>query len=479
MKVTLVVSNYAWFGKRPWRGMTTSVPIITAVLKDKFDFSVIDANVYDYSEDDVADKLREIVPDVVLITALSTEYFKTYHTIAEISKNVLQNVVVIMGGVYPTVWPEYVMEDRNIDIAMMGHAEGRLDVLLSLIQNGEYDEIRRFEGVAYRLDENMVVNPLRHYIGDVSTMVKPDYSLIDVDRYLDAERKSVANQNMEIKGRSATIISSYGCPYNCLFCATRTISGRKVAFRPADDVLDEIDFFVKKKHVGAIFFADDCILADKERAKFIFEEIVRRKYHIEIQIGTVAAWHLDKEILQLMKKAGLTKLGISVESGNERVLHKIIRKPLRIEILPSIISTCRELDILLTANFVIGFPGETWEEIRDSLRVAEKLDFDLIDIHIATILPKTDLYELARSTHSIPEDFTFFSDDINFGFGKGNITTDEFTPEELQVLRAYEWDRINFSTPQKRKRACRIMNISEEELQEHRKQTRRHCGIYF
>ena len=333
--------------------------------------------------------------------------------------------------------------------------------------------------MAYRLDENMVVNPLRHYIGDVSTMVKPDYSLIDVDRYLDAERKSVANQNMEIKGRSATIISSYGCPYNCLFCATRTISGRKVAFRPADDVLDEIDFFVKKKHVGAIFFADDCILADKERAKFIFEEIVRRKYHIEIQIGTVAAWHLDKEILQLMKKAGLTKLGISVESGNERVLHKIIRKPLRIEILPSIISTCRELDILLRANFVIGFPGETWEEIRDSLRVAEKLDFDLIDIHIATILPKTDLYELARSTHSIPEDFTFFSDDINFGFGKGNITTDEFTPEELQVLRAYEWDRINFSTPQKRKRACRIMNISEEELQEHRKQTRRHCGIYF
>lgn len=479
MKVTLVVSNYAWFGKRPWRGMTTSVPIITAVLKDKVDFSVVDANVNDYSEENVREKLKEIAPEVVLITALSTEYHKTYHTVAKISKNVLPNVLVIMGGVYPTVCPEHVIEDGNVDIAMMGHAEGRLDQLLMLIETGDQDKIKKFEGIAYKMDGSIVVNPLEHYIGDVFDMVKPDYSLIDVDKYLDAERKSVANQNMEIKGRSATIISSYGCPYNCLFCATRTISGRKVAYRPADDVLEEIDFFVTKKHANAIFFADDCLLANRERAKFIFEEIIKRNYNIEIQIGTVAAWHLDKEILELMKKAGLTKLGISVESGNERVLHKIIRKPLKIEILPGIISMCRELDILLRANFVIGFPGETWEEIRDSLRVAEELDFDLIDIHIATILPKTDLYELAKSTHSISEDFSFFSDDINFGFGKGNITTDEFTPEELQVLRAYEWDRINFSTPQKRKRACRIMNISEEELKEHRKQTRQHCGIYF
>lgn len=310
-------------------------------------------------------------------------------------------------------------------------------------------------------------------------MVKPDYSLLDVDKYLDRERQSVANQNMEPKGRTANIISSYGCPYNCLFCATRTISGRKVAYRPAEDVLDEIDFFVREKQVETIIFLDDCMLADKDRAKYIFKEIINRGYHIEIQISTVAAWHLDREILELMKKAGLTKFGISVESGNERVLHDIIHKPLKLEIIPEIVSICRELDILMRANFVLGFPGETWDEIRESLRVAEELDFDMIDIHIATVLPKTELYELAMKTGSLPENFTFYEDDINFGFGKGNISTDEFTPNELAVLRAYEWDRINFSTPEKRKRACRIMNITEEELQEHRKQTRRHCGIYF
>ena len=103
----------------------------------------------------------------------------------------------------------------------------------------------------------------------------------------------------------------------------------------------------------------------------------------------------------------------------------------------------------------------------------------MIDIHIATVLPKTDLYNLAVDAHSLPDNFTFFEDDINFGFGKGNITTDEFTPNELAVLRAYEWDRINFSTPERKARAMRVMNITEEELEEHRKQTRRHCGMYF
>ena len=133
----------------------------------------------------------------------------------------------------------------------------------------------------------------------------------------------------------------------------------------------------------------------------------------------------------------------------------------------------------MRANFVIGFPGETWDEIRESLRKAEELDLDLIDIHIATVLPKTQLYEIAENMHALPDNFSFFKDDVNFGFGKGNISTDEFTPNELAVLRAYEWDRINFSTLEKRKRACRILDISEEELKEYRKQTRRNLGIYF
>lgn len=384
------------------------------------------------------------------------------------------------GGVYPTVSSKFVMKDENVDYAMLGYAEGRLEQLLRLVEAKDYDGIHKFEGIGYRDGEEIIVNPITTYIGDVEEMVKPDYSFVDYNLYLNTEDEHlIANFVNSSKERHASIISSYGCPYNCIFCATRTISGRKVAYRKVEDVLEEIEFLINVYHINVFTFLDDCLLADRRRAEILFNEIINREYQIEFRIMNVAAWHLDREILTLMKRAGCTRLGISIESGCDRVLHNIVRKPLKKEIIPGIVKICRELDILMRANFVIGFPGETWEEIRETFVFAEACDLDLINIHIATVLPETDLYKIAEEQKLLPEDFSFYGEQVNFGFCKGNITTDEFTPEELMVLRAYEWDRINFSTPERRKRACRVMEITEEELKEFRKQTRIHCGIHF
>ncbi|MDE6945844.1 MAG: radical SAM protein, partial [Anaeroplasmataceae bacterium] len=282
----------------------------------------------------------------------------------------------------------------------------------------------------------------------------------------------------ESKKHFANILTSYGRPYKCIFCASRSISGRKVVVRPADDVLEELDYLVKECNIELLNIMDDNILFDKERAKYIFNEIIYRKYDIEIRIDNVAIWHLDEEIIRLLKKAGCTRMGVSIESGCERVLHKIIRKPLKLEIVKPVRELCREVNILLQANFIIGFPGETWNEIRESLKFAEECDFDLTSIHIATPLPKTDLYDYAIETKTLDVNFSFF-DDTHFGMGVGYITTDEFTPKELEILRAFEWDRINFSTSEKRERACRILELTQEELKDFRKQTRINCGHYI
>ncbi|MDE6851603.1 MAG: radical SAM protein, partial [Lachnospiraceae bacterium] len=223
---------------------------------------------------------------------------------------------------------------------------------------------------------------------------------------------------------------------------------------------------------------DDNILFDKERAKYIFNEIVRRKYNIEIRIDNLAIWHLDAEILQLLKDSGCTRIGVSIESGCERVLHNIIRKPLKLEIVKPIRELCRKKGILMQANFIIGFPGETWEEIRESLKFAEECDFDLISIHLATPMPKTDLYDYAIETGTLDPNFSFF-DDTHLGAAVGYISTNEFTPKELEILRAFEWDRINFSTPEKRRRAGQILEMSEAELKEYRKQTRLNIGHFI
>ncbi len=277
---------------------------------------------------------------------------------------------------------------------------------------------------------------------------------------------------------TSMMITSYGCPYNCVFCATRTISGRNIVYRPLDDVYNEIEFLQSSYGIRHLVFMDDCFLADRKRIETMLLTFIERSYNLSWKVLAVSAWHIDDELLELMKKAGCFQITVSVESGSPRVLKEIIHKPLKLESVPGIVNKCRELDIDIGANFVIGFPGETWDEIRETFRFAEACNFDLSHFKIATPLPKTDLYKIAREGSFIPQDFSF-TDPRFFGYCQGFITTGEFTPFELSILRAFEWDRINFSTPEKIRKAARMMNLSVEELNAHRKETRLKLGIHF
>lgn len=476
-KILLLVPNYSWFGKRAWNTLPFAIPILVSILKG-YDLEIIDANIHNYSEEELANLLHKNDANIVLISVISYDYNKIYHRMAEIVKATKPDCTLLMGGVYVTTCIEHVMEDQNIDIGMMGHAEERLQPLIDAITCKDMAAIEKMEGIAYRKNGEVIIKPLLSNVADVKTMVKPDYGKTDIKEYINKEDSIATNFINESKKHFANIITSYGCPYNCIFCASRSISGRKVVVRPADDVLDELDYLVNECKIELLNIMDDNILFDKERAKYIFNEIIHRKYDIEIRIDNVAIWHLDEDMLRLLKNAGCTRMGVSIESGCERVLHKIIRKPLKLEIVKPIRELCRETGILMQANFIIGFPGETWDEIRESLQFAEECDFDLTSIHIATPLPKTDLYDYAIETKTLAPNFSFF-DDTHFGMGVGYITTDEFTPKELEILRAFEWDRINFSTPDKRERACQILELTQEELKDFRKQTRINCGHYI
>lgn len=476
-KVLLMVPNYSWFGKRSWNTLPFAIPILAAILKG-FDLEIIDCNINNYSEEEVGKIVREKDAKLVLISTISYDYYRTCHKLAEIVKRVKPECTLMMGGVYVTTCVEHVMEDENIDIAMMGHAEERLESLVRDILCGNWENIEVTDGIAFKKEGKLVINVLTTNIADVKEMVRPDYEKTDIKKYIEKDESIATNYVNESQKHFANVITSYGCPYNCIFCASRSISGRKVVVRPACDVLDEIEFLVKECGIELLNIMDDNILFDKERAKFIFNEIIKRQYGIEIRIDNLAIWHLDKEILKIMKAAGVTRIGVSVESGCERVLHQIMRKPLKLEIVKPIRELCREVGLLVTANFMIGLPGETWDEIRESLKFAEYCDFDLISIHIATPLPKTDLYTYALEYGALTKNFSFF-DDSHFGAGVGYLETDEFTPKELETIRAYEWDRINFSTEEKRKRACEVLEITEEELKDFRKQTRINCGKYF
>lgn len=475
-KVLLVLPNSRWYGKRPWLFVPFTALILTALLRDAFDFSIIDANGEDLSEDECRQRIRRSQPDILLISAMSFEYRKQFHAVLAMAKEVCPQVITVAGGVHPTVLGEEMLQDSAVDYIFLGHAEERIeDFLIRLLDKG-HEQVKELPGIGFRETDGQIrINPVQSYIGDVPQMVQPDYSVLDLEPYLVRETR---DYQINSSVRSAPLLTSYGCPYNCLFCATRTISGYKVAYRSIEDVLAEIEFLVQEYGVQELAFIDDCFLADRQRVEQLLNALIEKKLGLTWKAMTVSAWHLDDELLELMAESGCRQITISVESGCERVLHKIIRKPLKLEIIPPIIRKCNQLEIDIGANFVIGFPGETWDEIRSSINFAEECNFDLVHFHIATPLPETDLYKIALDQGLLPEDFSF-SEDKYFGFCRGVIETEEFTPRELMILRSFEWDRINFKTPEKTAKVAEMYNVTLEGLSEHRRQTRREIGVAF
>ncbi|MCP4020675.1 MAG: radical SAM protein [Desulfobacteraceae bacterium] len=477
-KVVLVIPNTNWYNRRPWMISNNCAFVLTALLKDDYDFSILDANGSDMSKAEVKRQLLDLKPDAVLVSGVSIEYRKQYHAVFSIARQADPDVITILGGSYCTLLPEdAIKDDPNLSYVFIGHAEERLGAFMEKIFAKD-PEVKNIEGVAFR-DENgrIRINPLSKKVVQLKELRDLDYSYMDLSPYLDQEHMDFMANG---PGKTFMLMSSRGCPHNCVFCANKNLQGRGLVFYSAEKVLSDMEYLIATYDVNHFIFIDDLFLYDRDRVDEIIRGIsaLRKKYPgLTWHHANVSAWHLDPELLSAMKESGCDKIIISIESGSKRVLSKIIRKPLKLDIIPGVVKMCREAGMDIGANFVIGLPGETWEEIRQTFAFADELNLDLAHFHIATPQPGTDLYKMSVDGGYLPPDFSFL-DERFFGYCEGFIETDEFTPQELKVLRAYEWDRINFSTPQKIKKAAQMYMTLVDKLNEHRRQTRRKLGVH-
>lgn len=468
-KIVLVIPNYNWNAENRngggnagilWHFIPYNLCLLAAVLEqeNRYEIKVIDALAESLSIEQFEARIREENPDFVGISVLMDFYGYTGHIAAKIVKSIDKNIITGLGGVHATANPRANVKDRNYDYIMCGEGEEMLPQLIHFI-NGERKTLPK--GVwTYDMEGGH-----SELITDLDQYPLPAYHLIDYSQYaMKAERKSLDGPAAYPYAR---ILTSRGCPYNCCFCQVDKIAGRKFRPRSAENVLKEIDWLINTYQIKSLIFDDDNLLTDRQRAVKIFKGL--EKYKIPWKMIATAAFLLDDELIELMRKSGCIYVDIAVESGTERVLHEVIRKPLKLEKAIEVVKKLKQENIYVAANFIVGFPGETWEEIRQTIKFAEDLGADYIKLFNAVPLPDTRLYQMAKEQNALVEGF----DSENINWRNGMIETDEFTARDMSILRAYEWDRINFATFEKRKRTADMMGISMKELDAIRKKTRR------
>jgi len=465
-KLVLVYPNQLWEKFDITTTWSLSPEILcrfAAILKDDVDTTIIDAQFYNLSVDEFKARIKEINPDYVGISLLTSEYANTINVTADAVKELNPETVVIAGGVHVTIEYKRVMENANIEFAVRGEGEYVLQELIRYLN----DDSNPFpeKGIVYRQDGELKIQQ-QTFIEDLSALPWPDYSYVKFEDYLNTGARNGPLRAPEYP--SLRTLVTRGCPVGCSFCQVEFISGRKVRTRDPEDIVAEFLHIKEKYGIKSIMFDDDNISFQRKFYMKLLTLMIESELNLKFIIQAFAIFTLTDEMLDLMKRAGCQVINISIESGNQRVLTDIVLKPIKLDEIPAKIKKVTDRGINVLASFVVGFPGETWDEIQETVRFAEHCGADYIKLFVAVPLKGTKMWDSAVRLGVLDKE----EDDISVDWRYGQISSDEWTAKDVSILRAYEWDRINFSTPEKREKVAKIWGLSLDEMKQIRKKTR-------
>jgi anaerobic magnesium-protoporphyrin IX monomethyl ester cyclase len=471
LKVTFVVPNFrwaSWDANTLWHYIPYNLCLLAAMIEDRCDVSILDANVDEMSEEAFIAEIKNLEPDVVGFTILMDQYSAAGHRAAELVKKNNKDVTTILGGVYASMAPEKVVLDTNIDYVVVGEGEYVIQELVDYFIDNTKPLPEK--GLCYRKDDGEIVNTGHYpFIMDLDAIPLPAYHLLDYLKYsANAElvyRKSVDSPS---EYPFARILTSRGCPVGCSFCQVESIMGARFRRRDIHQVLNEIDWLKNEYGIKSLIFDDDALFLNKNRMKDFFREMIKRDLTMPWLPIAAGVYSLDEEMIDLLEATQCQYLDLAIESGVERIIKDIIKKPINFDHVNKIVRLAQKAGIYVAANFIIGFPTETWTEIRQTIKYAEDLNLDYMKLFVANPLPNTQLWAMVSENDSFKEDFENVE---NRRWSAGQIETQQFKATDLTFLRAYEWDRINFTDPKRLKRTADQMHITVEELNEIRRTT--------
>lgn len=461
-KVLFTIPNLSWHkqGSTLWVVHPYNICLIAAMIRDQYEVIIIDANIDKLSEEAFSTTIEKHKPDLVGITMLTDEYAPAGHLAAKLVKSIDKNIVTVMGGVYVISSPAKAISDANIDYAVVGEGEYVFKELLGFL-NGASDLPC---GIAHRDNGRTVIPSQVPFIFDLDALPVPAFDLVDYRRYTHQVGRYSVDSPRDLP--YARIFSSRGCGVGCIFCQVEKLSGKRFRAQSPEKVLAEIELLKDTYGIKSLVFDDDNFFISKKRAKAIFDLMIAKDLNVSWNAIAVPVFLLDESMLTLMKNSGCQFIDLAIESGSQRILKDIIKKPVQLDKAVKVVQKAKSLGIDVACNFVIGFPGESWDEIRQTLAFAEEIDSDYVKLFIANPLPDTELERIALEQGALVDKDA----EMNWKYGK--IRTNEFTPQDLAILRAYEWDRINFKTPAKTKKVAQMMRVTAKELDDIRRETR-------
>ena len=423
--VLLIHPPYAW----PNKSHPLGLAYIAAVLEQSgFAVQIIDMDPMEMSVRDLRIEIIKIKPKIVGISFMTPQYNYAVE-ILKLIKEVDSDIKTIAGGTHVSALPKEMLDIHELDFIVIGEGEITAKELVSVLIGNSNKSLENIPGIGFVQNSKVFLNEPRELIADLDNLPFPSWHQLPMGRY------SVANLGSEKNRPVYPLLSSRGCPNQCIFCSSHVIFKRKFRKRSADNIIDEIEFLERKYDAKQFDFVDDTITVDRKRMDCLCDYFILAKkdflWMCNSRVNTVTP-----HLLKKMYRAGCCKIDFGVESGNQDILNNI-KKGITIEQVIKAHRWAKEAGLVVSSFFMVGNLGETEEHIRRTADFIDKLKTDYVAATIATPFPGTELYSMANSKGWIRErDWSKYDTTAFISKDYKPVATNDMMDRE-QLLKTY------------------------------------------
>jgi len=391
--------------------------------KHGIDATLIDAIAEQIPEDKFLEKILGMDFDYLVAETSIPSFYYDLYILKKIST---AGIPIILCGPNSEIYQtHFLKENEFITFVLYGEYEFTLLELVDFLQNNK--DLSKVNGLIYKDKGIIKKNPPRSPF-NIDLLPWPYRDSLPMHKYLDAPG--------EMLTPSVQMVASRGCPFKCQFCLWPQViyQGHHYRFRNVKDVIDEMEYLVKRKGFKSVYFDDDTFNIGKNRMLNICEEIRKRGLD-GIQWAIMARPDLmDEEILKNMKKAGVWAIKYGVESATQSLIDNI-GKNMDLVKAERIIKITQDLGIKVHLTFTFGLPGETKQTIEKTIRYAINLNPFSVQFSITTPFPGTEYYEnLEKKGLIVSKDLSSYD-----GHYQSVIRLENLSSQDLEISkqRAY------------------------------------------
>jgi radical SAM superfamily enzyme YgiQ (UPF0313 family) len=354
--------------------------LATSLRKSGFEsVSIVDSIKEKLTVEKLVQLLKSHNPKIVGFQVFSSDFSSVRNSISQI-RQAMPETTIILGGPHVSATGIKIFHDfEGVDFGFIGEAEISLPLFARRILSNESIDLQSIPGLIYRVDGQELAND-RDFIEDLDSLGFPAWDLMPPGSYPDAPQGAFYRQFP-----IAPIATTRGCPYTCAFCGSPVNMGNRLRFRSLQGVFDEMEMLHRDYGVREFHFIDDMFNMSRTRVLEFCRILDSKNWGISytfpngLRLNTI-----DEETLAWMKKTGAYAFTVGIESGSQRILDAMNKK-LTVEMIREKVEMIAKSGIEPSGFFLLGFPGETKEDIRKTIDFAKSLP--LKRAHFSNFLP--------------------------------------------------------------------------------------------